>query len=676
MGASKKGAKRTAKFRKKGGIDNEIAKRRKRQKLLQRQKMMKVKRNEKRMDRAQTAQHKNKGAPTSLLGGGRDERRSNAVEEEEEEDEEEEEEEESSSDDADAAVAGVRSAKAASVDDLFGAVGAEASGAASGAAAAHAARNAAAKRNNAEDDDDEEEEEEEDDEAMDMDAHRKQLEALAKSDPEFHKFLAENDEEMLAFGEGGSDEEDEMASRIALAAAAEDAAQERAAPSDGSAVVLTSATFRGIARAALEKHTLKGLQNLLHAFHTAVRELDSFAPGGGGGGGGGKKRKRKGGKGGEEEEEEDEGATFNAKYRILSSSVFDAVITTTLGEIHTALEHHLQWSPSDMASSNSNPRLPCDSATWKRMRPCVVSLLRSLLRLLLEMSQAGIVLAVVENLHTLLPFISCLIVADDVSNPEQRKHARLVSKLLKVLVNRWAAGASGVVHDKASAQADLALRTHCFHRIREFAACAIALGTSRVQKRRNGAVAKKLTDEFVELCLKQSYLAFVAYARTMNVATEGIVLLLRNCLCELYAGLDLGLAYQLAFVYIRQLALYLRKAVVNKPSSKKGDGRETRHQKSQSVAAAQDAKKVYTWQYGACVFFYFFCFFSWYRFSRLDRATCAELESPHLHLHTLLRPQCAHTTSLSLSSPLVFQSFPVIFLPHSELPQILGAASF
>ena len=569
-----KNQKRTKKFQQKGGVQDEIARRRKRQKLNQRTRLVKARRKEKAMDRDQTRSHKNGGAPTSLMAGQGDQRRGGRAAAR---DESEEEEEEDSSEDERAAamVAGVRSAQAASVDDLFG----SGSGAPSAPSAAPKVEEL------------ESEEEEDDDDEMDVEAHRKQLEALAQTDPEFHKFLAENDEGTLAFGEGGSDEDDEMAARIA-AAALEGEDAEADAGEDGG-VLLTSAKFRAIAKQALEKKTLKGLQNLLHAFHAAVRELDSFAMKGGQKGGKRKRRKKDG------EDEDDAGPSFNARYRILSNGVFDSVVTTTLGSIHVALEHHLRWSPAEMASTSATPRLPSDSKQWRRLRPCVVSLLRSMLRLLLEMSQSGIVVAVVSNLHTLLPFIACLIVADDASNPEERKHARLVQKLLKVLVERWAKGGSGIVTDKATAQADVALRTHCFNRIREFAVCAITLGASRVAKRQNGAVAKKLTDEFVELCLKQSYLAFVSAARTMNVATEGTVLLLRNCLCELYASLDLGLAYQLAFVYIRQLALYLRKAVVNRPGKGKKGGKETRHQKSQSEAAAQDAKKVYTWQYGA-----------------------------------------------------------------------------
>ena len=136
------------------------------------------------------------------------------------------------------------------------------------------------------------------------------------------------------------------------------------------------------------------------------------------------------------------------------------------------------------------------------------------------MSQSGTVVAVVSNLHTLLPFIACLIVADDASNPEERKHARLVQKLLKVLVERWAKGGSGIVTDKATAQADVALRTHCFNRIREFAVCAITLGASRVAKRQNGAVAKKLTDEFVELCFQQKLVKLVFATETLAVGVN------------------------------------------------------------------------------------------------------------------------------------------------------------
>jgi hypothetical protein len=42
-----------------------------------------------------------------------------------------------------------------------------------------------------------------------------------------------------------------------------------------------------------------------------------------------------------------------------------------------------------------------------------------------------------------------------------------------------------------------------------------------------------------------------------------VVSLMWNCVAELY-GLDLKLSYQHAFVYIRQLAIHLRTAIINK----------------------------------------------------------------------------------------------------------------
>ena len=60
-----------------------------------------------------------------------------------------------------------------------------------------------------------------------------------------------------------------------------------------------------------------------------------------------------------------------------------------------------------------------------------------------------------------------------------------------------------------------------------------------------------------------SYIAFARTARTFNEHTASSVTFMTECLVELY-GLEMGSAYQTAFVYVRQLALHLRAAMVKK----------------------------------------------------------------------------------------------------------------
>jgi len=82
-------------------------------------------------------------------------------------------------------------------------------------------------------------------------------------------------------------------------------------------------------------------------------------------------------------------------------------------------------------------------------------------------------------------------------------------------------------------------------------------------------------------CLKGSYLKFVKNAKFCNKVTIGIVNFMANCVVELYS-IDFTASYQHAFVYIRQVAIHLRDAYIQKKS--KGA-----------------VKSVYTWQVYNCL---------------------------------------------------------------------------
>ncbi|CAM9898273.1 unnamed protein product, partial [Phaeothamnion confervicola] len=65
---------------------------------------------------------------------------------------------------------------------------------------------------------------------------------------------------------------------------------------------------------------------------------------------------------------------------------------------------------------------------------------------------------------------------------------------------------------------------------------------------------------FLEDCLRSVYLAFARNAKFTSEQTRPAVAFMTNCVVELY-GFDGATAYQVAFVYVRQLALHLRQAL-------------------------------------------------------------------------------------------------------------------
>ncbi|RLN21450.1 hypothetical protein BBJ28_00021440 [Nothophytophthora sp. Chile5] len=75
---------------------------------------------------------------------------------------------------------------------------------------------------------------------------------------------------------------------------------------------------------------------------------------------------------------------------------------------------------------------------------------------------------------------------------------------------------------------------------------------------------------FLELCLKGIYVTYMRNTKFTNEATLPHHVLMGNCVVELF-GLDLSSSYQHAFVYIRQLAIAVRKTITSPgPDSFKG----------------------------------------------------------------------------------------------------------
>ena len=85
------------------------------------------------------------------------------------------------------------------------------------------------------------------------------------------------------------------------------------------------------------------------------------------------------------------------------------------------------------------------------------------------------------------------------------------------------------------------------------------------------------------LLLKRSYLAYVQSTKFSSEQTRQYIAFLTDSLVELYS-LDSSRAYQLAFVYIRQLAIHLRNAIISKTD--------------------ETTRLVYNWQFIHCVEFW------------------------------------------------------------------------
>ena len=68
--------------------------------------------------------------------------------------------------------------------------------------------------------------------------------------------------------------------------------------------------------------------------------------------------------------------------------------------------------------------------------------------------------------------------------------------------------------------------------------------------------------ELMDQTLRQLYLSYVGNSKFITPSTLPNVYFMQKCLIELYQ-MDAGIAYQHGFLYIRQLGIHLRKAMMN-----------------------------------------------------------------------------------------------------------------
>lgn len=174
---------------------------------------------------------------------------------------------------------------------------------------------------------------------------------------------------------------------------------------------------------------------------------------------------------------------------------------------------------------------------WKKLQLCVVSFFKSVLHtldgLVDSSSQARVAEAVaflVDSLGAYIPFLAPL--------------PRLAKSVVKVLLAVWSRR-DDVSSDPGVPAADdtMRVRSLAFLRIRQ--------------------MAVELPGAVTEECFKSMYLKFARQTKSFNEYTAPSEMFMMQSVAELY-GTDLSIAYQQAFLYIRQLALHLRAALLKK----------------------------------------------------------------------------------------------------------------
>ncbi|KAK0201018.1 Noc2-domain-containing protein [Desarmillaria ectypa] len=314
--------------------------------------------------------------------------------------------------------------------------------------------------------------------------HLMELAKLAETDPEFYKYLQENDKELLEFNPSADavdsgDEEEESDGDVAMDEAV-------ARP------VLSSDIIRGWQKALLEHRSLRALRKLLVAFRSAVHM-----------------------------NEEDQVLAWS----IDSSSVYNKLIATALRFTPVVLEHHVPYKKLP----NGKFKPPTQTQKFKTLQKLILSYFHNVIYLLSQLTDNEIIELAVTESAKIIPYVV-----------SSRKTIKLY---LKKCLELWSS-------------AEDSIRIASFLAIRKLASAT--------------------DDSILDNVLKGTYLTLVRSSKSTTAHTIPAINLMKNSASEIFC-LDHAASYQLAFGYIRQLAIHLRN--------------------SMKLKSKESYKQVYNWQY-------------------------------------------------------------------------------
>ncbi|KAI1620601.1 Noc2p family-domain-containing protein [Exophiala viscosa] len=195
--------------------------------------------------------------------------------------------------------------------------------------------------------------------------HKGQLASLASKDPEFYKYLQENDADLLDF-----DEDNDLAEVDDLSDEERPAKKQKTkgAEDDASADVTTDMVQRWKTSLA-DQFSIRALRQVVLAFRAAAHADD-------------------------EEDKE-------YKYTIASPEVYHEVLMTALKQVPVVLSHHLPVKES----AGGKVRVPTDSPKFKTLAPLIKSHASSLHYLLGRLSDTNTLRLTLQSFEPLLPYL-------------------------------------------------------------------------------------------------------------------------------------------------------------------------------------------------------------------------------------------------------------------------------
>lgn len=217
-----------------------------------------------------------------------------------------------------------------------------------------------------------------------------------------------------------------------------------------------------------------------------------------------------------------------SKWKVTNSSIFNAIIKLCLDVMEPSL--------TKLLGSNSNQMEK--SKNWKPLNKWVKGYTLDLTKLLANLTEPSVLSALLRHVHNLVPFYAKL--------PKSSKN------LLKVLVHLW------------SSHQDESVRVLAFVSIIK--------------------LARKNLSENLDPTIKAMYMAYVRNSKFTSPNTWPMIHFMRRSLAEVFL-LDQSFAYKHAFVYVRQLTIHLRNAIMHSSNDSNKKKKES------------PLQTVYNWQF-------------------------------------------------------------------------------
>ncbi|KAM6977748.1 nucleolar complex protein 2 homolog [Aplochiton taeniatus] len=250
--------------------------------------------------------------------------------------------------------------------------------------------------------------------------HKDQLSRLKSKDPEFYKFLEQNDQTLLNFDDTDSSDEEErkypaLPGELQESSADEEEEEKGDLPPKNKkskeTVKVTEKMVEGWKTAFMAEPTPRLFREVTQAFKAAVSTTKG------------------------------EGGDPN-QYKVADSSVFNALVLFCIKDVYVALQRMLNLKPD---KDQKKIVLPSTSTKWQKNQMDIKMYLSGVVQLLSSLTETTVISAVLRHANQLVPYYLCL--------PKQCRH------LLKQLIKQWSTG-----EETSRVLAFLALNKICRHK--------------------------------------------------------------------------------------------------------------------------------------------------------------------------------------------------------------------